>query len=137
MICDLALRFGENGAGDSAIMSRPFGVALLIAGFDEKGPHLFFADPSGTFMRYGAKAIGSASEVAQSQLQDDYKKDISTSEALNLAAKILKQVMEDKIDATNSQFAVVDAAGFRLLSTIEVTSLILSLVPSETAISNT
>lgn len=124
MICDLALRFGENGAGDSAVMSRPFGVALLIAGYDENGPHLFFADPSGTFMRYGAKAIGSASEVAQGQLREDYKKDLSTPEALNLAAKILKQVMEDKIDASNSQFAVVDSSGFRLLNQTEVTSLI-------------
>ncbi len=130
MICDLALRFGENGAGDSAIMSRPFGVALLIAGFDEKGPHLFFADPSGTFMRYGAKAIGSASEVAQSQLQDEYKKEMSTSDALNLSVKILKQVMEDKIDATNSQFAVVDKTGFRFLSPMEVSLLIKNLTPT-------
>ena len=28
-------------------MSRPFGVALLMAGFDEKGAQLFFSDPSG------------------------------------------------------------------------------------------
>ncbi len=26
-------------------MSRPFGVALLIAGYDDKGPQLFFSDP--------------------------------------------------------------------------------------------
>jgi 20S proteasome subunit alpha 5 len=29
-------------------MSRPFGVSLLIAGVDEKGPALFYTDPSGT-----------------------------------------------------------------------------------------
>ncbi len=28
-----------------AQMSRPFGVALLIAGYDDKGPQLFFSDP--------------------------------------------------------------------------------------------
>lgn len=39
-------------------MSRPFGVALLLAGFDDKGPQLFFSDPSGTFTRFKAKAIG-------------------------------------------------------------------------------
>jgi len=39
-ICDLALRFGEGAQGEESIMSRPFGVALLIAGCDENGPQL-------------------------------------------------------------------------------------------------
>lgn len=34
----------------------------------------YHADPSGTFMRYDAKAIGSGSEGAQSELQDSYTK---------------------------------------------------------------
>lgn len=42
-ICDLALRFGEGANGEDSIMSRPFGVALLIAGFDEDGPQLYGA----------------------------------------------------------------------------------------------
>ena len=40
-ICDLALRFGEGADGEESIMSRPFGVALLIAGIDEDGPQLW------------------------------------------------------------------------------------------------
>ena len=43
-ICDLALRFGEGAEGEESIMSRPFGVALLIAGFDEDGPSLYVGD---------------------------------------------------------------------------------------------
>lgn len=39
-ICDLALRFGESVGNDEPVMSRPFGVALLIAGYDEDGPSL-------------------------------------------------------------------------------------------------
>lgn len=39
-ICDLALRFGEGADGEESVMSRPFGVALLIAGYDEDGPQL-------------------------------------------------------------------------------------------------
>ena len=39
-ICDLALRFGEGADGEDSMMSRPFGVALLIAGVDEDGPQL-------------------------------------------------------------------------------------------------
>jgi 20S proteasome subunit alpha 5 len=39
-VCDLALRFGESATGEDALMSRPFGIALLIGGVDEKGPQL-------------------------------------------------------------------------------------------------
>jgi 20S proteasome alpha/beta subunit len=39
-VCDLALRFGESVHDEEAMMSRPFGVALLIAGIDELGPQL-------------------------------------------------------------------------------------------------
>jgi 20S proteasome alpha/beta subunit len=95
-VCDLALRFGESVHDEEAMMSRPFGVALLIAGIDELGPQLyalefwcyfrdfadlncpypsrFHTDPSGTFIRYEAKAIGSGSEAAQQELQDKWHK---------------------------------------------------------------
>ena len=63
-ICDLALKFGEKGKDDDSalvwsfyplvtflskdpahplmfcLQSRPFGVALLVAGVDEEGPRL-------------------------------------------------------------------------------------------------
>lgn len=45
-VCDLALRFGESVHDEDAMMSRPFGVALLIAGVDEKGPQLYVVPPS-------------------------------------------------------------------------------------------
>lgn len=56
------------------LQSRPFGVALLFAGVDEHGPQLFHMDPSGTFLQYHAKAIGSASEGAQQSLEEVYQK---------------------------------------------------------------
>ncbi len=124
-VCDLALRFGENGASEKAILSRPFGVALLLAGVDDSGPHLFFADPSGTFMAYAAKAIGSATEVAQAQLQDDFKHDMNIDDATLLAIKVLKQVMEDALDANNAQVAVITKdRGYCVLSQDELTALI-------------
>lgn len=56
------------------IQSRPFGVAILFAGCDEKGPQVFHMDPSGTFVQFDAKAIGSGSEGAQQSLQEVYHK---------------------------------------------------------------
>merc|ERR1712110_788429 len=45
-VSNLALQFGDDDAEKGA-MSRPFGVALLFAGVDEKGPRLFHMDPLG------------------------------------------------------------------------------------------
>lgn len=116
-VCDLALRFGESVEDEDALMSRPFGVALLIAGIDEQGPQLFHTDPSGTFMKYEAKAIGSGSEAAQSELQDKYHSQMTLNEAHLLTLKVLKQVMEEKLDQHNVQLAqVTKADGFEILS---------------------
>lgn len=52
------------------MQSRPFGVALLVAGWQEgSGPVLYHTDPSGMFVEHDAKAIGSGSEGAQTTLQ--------------------------------------------------------------------
>ena len=41
-ISDLAINFGEGYEGQKRKpMARPYGVALLVAGVDEKGPQLF------------------------------------------------------------------------------------------------
>lgn len=53
-------------------MSRPYGVALLIAGVDENGPCIYQTDPSGTMIQYKAKGIGAADEGIQSILNEKY-----------------------------------------------------------------
>ena len=116
-VCDLALRFGEGGEddGEQQVMSRPFGVALLIAGVDEAGPQLYHAEPSGTFFRYDAKAIGSGSEGAQAELQTAYHTSLTLAEAEQLILKVLKQVMEEKLDAKNVQLSsVTKEGGFKI-----------------------
>ncbi|KAG5183929.1 proteasome subunit alpha [Tribonema minus] len=109
-VCDVALSFGEDGGGKK--MSRPFGVALLIAGFDDQGPQLFFSDPSGMFTRYKAKAIGSGSEGAQTNLQESFSENFTLLEAEALAVQTLKQVMEEKISKDNVEVASVTKDGY-------------------------
>lgn len=99
-VSNLAIQFGDSD-DDGGAMSRPFGVAILFAGCDEKGPQLFHMDPSGTFVQFEAKAIGSGSEGAQQSLQEVYHKSMTLKEALNAVLTILKQVMEEKLSSTN------------------------------------
>jgi 20S proteasome subunit alpha 5 len=122
-VCDLALSFGEGADGDSAKrMSRPFGVALLLAGWDDvNGCQLYFSDPSGTFTRYKAKAIGAGSEGAQSNLEESYAETMSLAEAEELALSTLKQVMEEKISTDNVELArVTPERGFHIATPEEV-----------------
>ncbi|KAK3588264.1 hypothetical protein CHS0354_022111 [Potamilus streckersoni] len=105
-VSNIALQFGDDDA-DPGVMSRPFGVALLFAGIDDKGPQLYHIDPSGTFIQYDAKAIGSGSEGAQQALQEVYHKSITLKEACKASLTILKQVMEEKLNSTNVEMATV------------------------------
>ncbi|KAH7105018.1 20S proteasome subunit [Auriculariales sp. MPI-PUGE-AT-0066] len=124
-VCDLALRFGESMENEDAMMSRPFGVALLVAGIDELGPQLFHTDPSGTMMKYDAKAIGSGSEAAQAELQDKFHKQMSLLEAHKLILRVLKQVMEEKLDQHNVQLAqVTRQGGFEILTETKLREVI-------------
>lgn len=104
-MCDLALNFGEDD--ESSKMSRPFGVALLVAGWDHKGPCLYHTDPSGTFSRFDAKAIGAGSEGAQTALQEQFHKKLTLEEAETMAVSVLKQQMEEKLTEKNVEVACV------------------------------
>lgn len=64
---------------------RPFGVALIIAGVDQRGNLIYVTDPSGTFVSYSAVAIGAGAEDVNSFLEKNYKEDMSLDEASALA----------------------------------------------------
>lgn len=52
---------------------RPYGVGLLIAGVDDKGPHIYETCPSGNFYEYEAYAIGARSQSARTYLEDNFE----------------------------------------------------------------
>lgn len=123
-VSNLALEFGDDDAREGA-MSRPFGVALLFGGVDAKGPQLYHLDPSGTFFQYDAKAIGSGSEGAQQALEEVYHKSMTLREACKSALTILKQVMEEKLNATNVELGTsTPDKNFRMFTKEEIETLV-------------
>lgn len=48
---------------------RPYGVGLLVAGYDSQGPHLFQTCPSSNYYKCKAMAIGARSQSARTYLE--------------------------------------------------------------------
>ena len=107
-VSDMAMNFGEGYEGSKRKpMARPFGVALLIAGVDETGPKLYQMDPSGTYLEWQARAIGSGGDTAMSTLKESYHQNMTLDEAEKLVLKTLKQVMEETITSENVEVCTI------------------------------
>lgn len=52
---------------------RPYGVGLLVAGYDATGPHLFQTCPSGNAYEYKAIAIGARSQGCKTYLEKTFE----------------------------------------------------------------
>ncbi|HIQ50164.1 MAG TPA: archaeal proteasome endopeptidase complex subunit alpha [Nanoarchaeota archaeon] len=91
---------------------RPFGVALLIGGVDEKGPQLFEIDPSSAFYGWKAQAIGRGAETALKILRKSWKENLNQEQALTLTLKALKAGEKDaKIEEV--EVAIINKEGFK------------------------
>lgn len=84
---------------------RPFGVALLVGGVDEKGPQLFEIDPSSAFFGWKAQAIGKGTNEALKVLKS-WKPNMNEDDAIRLALRALK-AGERNIKASDIELAVI------------------------------
>jgi len=109
----MAMNFGENEKRENKqkAMARPYGVSLLIAGYDECGPQLYQTDPSGNFLSWNARAIGPGSEGAQSILAESYNAEMGLMDAEVLLLQTLKTVMQEKISKDNVEMCEVRSDG--------------------------
>jgi len=88
---------------------RPNGVALIIAGVDQKGESIYVTDPSGTFVQYAAVAIGAGSEEANSFLEKHYNPEMSLEDAATLAIAAINLKAEQKEGTNHVKMAKVTA----------------------------
>jgi len=86
---------------------RPYGVALIIAGVDQKGGAIYVTDPSGTYVSYAAVAIGAGSEEVTDFLEKNYKTDIGLEEAATLATAAINLKSEKKDGAKHVKMSWV------------------------------
>ena len=75
---------------------RPNGVALIIAGVDQKGESIYVTDPSGTYVQYAAIAIGAGSDDVNAFLEKHYSPEMSLDDAASLAVAAINLKAEKK-----------------------------------------
>ncbi len=118
-ICDYKQNFTQYGG------VRPFGTALLVAGTDDLGVHLFETDPSGALVAYKATGIGSGRAAVMDIFEKDYQDDMGFDEALGLGLRALEAAIEEKPKAESVEIGIAEMGSkFRRLSGEEVSALI-------------
>jgi len=91
---------------------RPYGVALLLGGLDEKGPQLYEIDPSSTFYGWQAQAIGRGAPEALKILRKSWKEGLAEEDAIKLAIQALK-AGEKGVKIQEVELAVVNNKGYK------------------------
>jgi len=100
---------------------RPFGVSLLVAGWDAdyNTPHLFQCDPSGTYFPWKATALGKNSLNGKTFLEKRYNDSLELEDAVHTAILTLKESFEGQMTEDNIEIGVCNERGFRVLNAAE------------------
>ncbi|CAH1716873.1 hypothetical protein AGLY_008028 [Aphis glycines] len=85
---------------------RPFGVSLLVCGWDKTGPKLYQCDPSGAFFAWKATALGKNYVNSKQFLEKRYKEDLELEDAIHTAILALKEGFEGQMTADNIEVGV-------------------------------
>ena len=96
---------------------RPFGISLLVIGYDEDKPRLYQVDPSGAYFSWYATAIGKNYISGKSFLEkvgvflvyygQRWNDDMELEDAIHTAMLALKENFEGEMNERNSQVAYV------------------------------
>ncbi|GAV91657.1 Proteasome domain-containing protein [Cephalotus follicularis] len=86
---------------------RPFGVSLLVAGFDDKGPQLYQVDPSGSYFSWKASTKGENVSNAKAFLEKRYTDDMELDNTVHTAILTLKEGFEGQISGKNIEIGII------------------------------
>ena len=100
-LCDFKQSYTQYGG------VRSFGTAMLIAGIDASGPHLYEIDPSGAMMAYKAGGIGAGRNEVMEVFEKDYKDNMTEKQAINLGLKALSAANDNNLKAEVIEIAVI------------------------------
>ncbi|KXL42716.1 hypothetical protein M433DRAFT_59102 [Acidomyces richmondensis BFW] len=103
LLSDITSRIGDRAQTNTQHYGkRPYGVGLLIAGVDAKGPHLFEFQPSGVTQEMIASGIGARSQMARTYLERNLEhfEGSSREELIRHALRALKDSLSQDKELT-------------------------------------
>lgn len=114
---------------------RPYGVGLLVAGYDDQGPHIYQTCPSANFFNCKAMAIGARSQSARTYLEKFLDTFASTTldELIHHGLRALRDTLPNEVDLNtkNVSISVVgETTEFKILNE-EETGVYLSAIEGE------
>lgn len=113
--CDFKQTYTQYGG------VRPFGTALLLAGVDARGAHLFETDPSGALMAYKASAIGAGRSAVMEHFEQNYEDGLDEEAAMTLGLQGLDRATEGGLEPDAIEIGLVSSrAPFRKLTSDEI-----------------
>ncbi|CAD6184476.1 unnamed protein product [Caenorhabditis auriculariae] len=114
---------------------RPFGISMLIGGFDFDGtPRLFKTEPSGAYYEYLANSTGRGEKPVREYLEEHYNDETTADEqsTLKLVVKSLSQVVQS--GSQNIEIAVMKFVNGEIVNrvlTVEEVEALLKVVDEE------
>lgn len=116
LVCDVKQAYTQHAG------VRPFGVAIIFAGVDEKGTQLFMTEPSGRYLSAYAMAIGEKSATVQEFLEKNYSYDLDVESSIKLALQAIIGIAENKPYENYIELGYVDIyeKKFKILSSDEI-----------------
>lgn len=87
--------------------ARPFGVALMVAGVNEKTPELFTSDITGNYFSYYANAIGENDDKIKEKLREKYKQYLTIKQGVKLALDIFEEIQDKDFNMDKFELAYI------------------------------
>lgn len=87
---------------------RPYGVGLLVAGYDDLGPHIFQTCPSANYYDCRAMAIGARSQAARTYLEKFLTElpDCDLETLVKHGLRALRDTLPNEVDLTNKNVSI-------------------------------
>jgi 20S proteasome subunit alpha 5 len=121
-LCSLSLKFSEKDASRK-IFSRPFGSSILLAAYEDE-PKLYLLEPSGSYKRFKAKALGSAAQSLEGELVKIVEDIDDTQTTISNTLKALKEVMRDPLTHHNVEVLSVGSYGVKMFTPDEIKDIL-------------
>uniref|UniRef100_T1DEP2 Proteasome subunit alpha type n=1 Tax=Psorophora albipes TaxID=869069 RepID=T1DEP2_9DIPT len=112
---------------------RPYGVGLLVAGYDDQGPHIYQTCPSANFFDCKAMSIGSRSQSARTYLEKHLATfpDCTKEELIRHGVQALQDTLPNEVELSNKNISIAIVGKdekFRILAEAENAQYLTNIV---------